>query len=564
MALDGIYLSLLRREIEPLIVGSRVDKICQPSKRELVFTLRSREAGNMKLLVSAAGSSARVGIIPRTPENPAKPPMFCMLLRKHLGGALVTGLRQRGLDRILYIDFRAVDELGDTVTRTLIVEIMAQSSNIILTDGDGVIIDCVRRAVGDVSRVLMPQTQYTPPTAQNKADIMSADTAALAADIAGRGGDMARNIMNAVEGVSPLISRELAFRSGGGAAGLQKALDDVSRIALSGKASPTILMSGDEYRDFSYMPIRQYGDLVRNVPAGDLSGVLDKFFSGRDSEERLRSRSADLFRTVDTAIARISRTVSVQREELRRSADRDKLKIYGELISANMYSLPSGVSSYTVADYYHDMKEITIPVSPVLTPSQNSQKYFHEYRKAQTAEKILGERIAAGEADLEWLAEVRYALSCAATDSQIGEIREELAQGGIVKKRSAKTKSPKPQRPLEYTSPAGFSILVGRNNTQNDTLTFRTAHKNDVWFHAQKTPGSHVVLFAGAGIVPPEDMEYAAALAAFYSQKGGRGAVTVDYTLIRNLNKPVGARPGFVTYHIYNSMVIRDADKSVE
>ncbi len=561
MALDGIFLSLTLDELSEKIVGSRVDKIYQLSKREFIFVLRSRSYGSLRLFLSASGTSARIGLTVHAAENPDKPPMFCMLLRKHLSNALITGLEQLGLDRVVFLRFKTVNELGDTVNETLALEIMAQSSNLILLDADNVIIDAVHRVYPqDNKRILFPGQNYIPPSDQQKNDLRICDPSDLASEIFNSGPDLSVEIMRRIQGVSPLIARELAFECSG-LDDLVERLTLIKTIVTSKKTEPYLFIQNDEPFDFSYMPVRQYGSLLHCETKESFSSLLDDFFYDRDLRLRIKSKSDDLFKTVDALIAKISRGISLMLIDLEKTRLRDKKKLYAELIEANIYRLPSSVSSYTVENYYDSGALVTIPVSPLLSPAQNCQKYYKEYRKAVTAEKILKERISSGETDLEYLRSVRYSLELAATYSEISQIRDDLAQNGFIRVRSQNNKRAKPPEPAEYESPGGYRILVGKNSAQNELITFKVASKKDWWFHAQKTPGSHVVLLSDGKKVPDEDMEYAAALAAFYSQKRGRGSVEVDYTMIKSLNKPTGGRSGFVTYHEYKSCVIRDADK---
>ncbi|MCR5042147.1 MAG: NFACT family protein [Clostridia bacterium] len=563
MALDGIYISLLIRELEEKLISARVDKVHQPSKRELVFVMRTREYGTQRLLISAAGTSARLSLTKNSYENPDAPPMFCMLMRKHLLNAQLVSIRQKGLDRVIFLDFDATDDLGDPVKRTLALEIMAQSSNLALLDGDGVIIDAIRRTDAACPRPFIPQYRYQPPKGQDKLNIFESSAEDIAGSICGRlrenAGPVrvpeAGTILRTVEGVSPLIARELEYLSQGDEKKLADRITMLKLRAVSG-AEPSLVSVSGEPKDFSYMPITQYGSLAENRSFPTLSECMDEFYRERDSVQRLRGRSDELIKTVERLISREAKTITVQREELARCADREQKRLYAELIEANLYRLKEKAAVYTVENYYDGNAPVNIPVSPLLTPVENSQRYYKEYRKLQTAEKILTERIGAGLEELEYLRQIRWELSLAATGAELAAIRQELVDNGYIRRRREKLKAA-PSVPSEFTSPNGFRVLVGRNNFQNEKITFKTAKKNDWWFHAQKMPGSHVVII-GLGVEPAEeDKLFAARLAAEFSAGDPDAGVTVDYTRVKNLNKPVGGKTGFVTYHIYSSSVIK-------
>jgi len=569
MPLDGITLNLLTKELSAQIIGSRIEKIHQPSKDELVFHLRSRE-GAYKLLISASANSPRLHLTANAPENPSTPPMLCMLFRKHLSGATITDIRQLRLDRVVFLDLSGTNEIGDPVKFTLCVEIMAKHSNIILVDSDGNILDAVKRIDFTQSSVrqILPSFKYEIPPRQNKLSLAenSAETVAHAIRSL-KGKRLSGAILETVEGVSPLISREIASLVCGGdiaaeeAKGLYfekltKELERIKDILDSGKAIPTMLLreSVKPY-DFTFRDITQYGFTITAREFESFSKLLDDFYYEKDRFERTRQRSQSLLKLLNNAAARAARKLQSRQAELEACADKDALRINAELILANQYRLEKGSLFYDLENFYDNNNVIRISADPSLSPSANAQKYFKEYRKAKTAESMLGELIDQSEQELAYLETVIDSVNRADGYTELAEIRNELYEQGYIKRaKNDKGKKAKPLPPMEYVSDDGYTILVGRNNVQNDLLTFKTAAKDDSWFHTQKIPGSHVVVIGNGDIIPERTCRQAAALAAYHS--GGRESsqVAVDYTEVRALKKPNGAKPGKVIYHTYNTM----------
>lgn len=569
MPLDGITINLLKQELSQFIIGSRIEKIHQPSKDELVFHLRSRE-GAYRLLVSASANSPRLHLTSRAPENPATPPMLCMLFRKHLTGATITNIRQLGLDRVIFLDLAGTNEIGDAVTFTLCVEIMAKHSNIILVNSDGTIVDSVKRVDFTQSSVrqILPTFRYEYPPRQNKMNLAETDVDSAVFSIKNCVGKrLSGAILETLEGVSPLISREIASFVCGGDIGtaeinefneqrLRSKLSEIKEILLSGKASPTMLVreSVKPY-DFTFGDITQYGFTVTAKTFDSFSELLDDFYYEKDRFERTRQRSQSLLKLLNSASSRAARKLQTRQAELEACADRDALRINAELILANQYRLEKGSLFYDLENFYNNNEPVRIPADPALSPSANAQKYFKEYRKAKTAESMLGELIEQSEQELAYLESVIDSVNRADGYTELAEIRNELYEQGYLKRaKNDKTKKAKPMPPMEYVSDDGYTILVGRNNVQNDLLTFKTAAKDDSWFHTQKIPGSHVVVIGNGDIIPELTCRQAAALAAYHS--GGRESsqVAVDYTEVRMLKKPTGAKPGKVIYHTYNTM----------
>lgn len=551
----------------------------QPSKDELVLHLRDRN-GAKKLFLSASANSPRIHLTDRAPENPSVPPMFCMLMRKHLSSAQITAVRQNGLDRVVAVDFSATNELGDKVGLTLYVEIMAKHSNIILVTEQGRIIDAVKRIDCTQSSVrqILPGGEYHDPPTQNKLSLLECSTQDTVDAVFSQSSKMLSSaLLGAVEGASPLVCREIAETSGGDvqtacADVMQKmrvadALDKIKQSLEANSGKPTVLKdeSGKPF-DFSFFDIRQYGSVYTTAYFDSFSELLDEFYSERDRIDRTRQRSADLQKLLSSLTSRISRRLNNQRAELSACDDKEELRINAELITAYQYTLEKGAAFYEVADYYNENKPRRIPADPALTPSANAQRYYKEYRKAKTAEQMLATLIEQGEAELQYIDSVSDSLSRAAGFGEINEIRSELAASGYLKRKSNGNKKglQKPSAPMEYRSSDGLKMLVGRNNVQNDKLSLKTAAKGDMWLHTQKIPGSHVIICAEGGEIPETTLLEAARLAAYHSRARESANVPVDYTLAKNLKKPVGAKPGKVIYHVYNTLYVTPDKDEVE
>ncbi len=571
MSLDGIFLNLLSDEMKDVLIGAKVDRIYQTQKTELVFSFRTR-TGAYRLLMSASGNAPRLHLTTRQIENPSNPPMLCMLLRKHLMGAVLADIRREGFERILTFEFNASNELGDKVKRSLVVEIMAQYSNIILLDENNIIIDSVKRVDKSKSSVrqILPSLPYVLPPAQDKLDILSASTEEIVAGVCEKSIKLDKAILNTVQGMSPVLCREIAYRAGACDTCSDKLNDkqlrkltfemDMLKNTVKNRAvSPSAVADKDgKLMDFSFIPITQYGSAVKYLSFESLSELLENFYFERERLVRTKSKAEDLFKDVNNLIERLSKKLANQFLELDACKGREEKKIYAELINANLYRLDKGANFYEVENYYDDNKPVKIPVKPELTPSENAQKYYKEYRKMRTAENMLTELTAKGTEDLEYLKTVLDELNRAETERELNEIRGELYDGGYIKRhKNATKKKSQPLPPLEFETPDGFKIYVGRNNIQNDKLSLKTALKSDMWFHIQKAPGSHVILSLEGREPTDEAMEYAAKTAAYYSSGREAGAVEVDYTRVRNLKKPAGAKPGYVIYHVYNSVLVK-------
>lgn len=542
MALDGIFLYHLKNEIAQFAIDSRVDKIHQPSKDEIIINLRSRQ-GSKKLLLSCNADAARIHFTEFPPENPAKPPMFCLLLRKRLAGAWVTDIEQDNLERILKINFSGTDELGDKTNYSLIIEIMGKYSNIIFVGKDGKIIDSMKRVDENKSHIreVLPGVTYVAPPKQDKLNIFTDDIEKIREKIAQSRKGMYKAVMEAIKGVSPIICREFEY-------GLT--LDEFKKQVKN--PTPTVVFT-DAPKDFAFIDIKQYDNLATINHYDTFSQLLDYFYYERVRLMRIKARSADLFKTVTTLQERAVRKAINRTQELEDCKDKETYKLFGDLIAANMYRLDKGVPYYDLENYYDNNKIVRIPADIMLTPSQNSQKYYKEYRKKQVAESKLNEFINEANDEADYFESVIDSLSRAETDGEITAIKAELASQGYIKKGNDKKKEQKSLKPMHFKTRDGFDVYVGRNNIMNDKLTMKTAKNYDTWFHVQSAAGSHVICETSGNQISDGAIHDCAVIAAYFSKARESSNVAVDYTLVKNVRKPNGAKPGFVVYDPYKT-----------
>ena len=542
MALDGIFLYHLKNEIASFAVDSRVDKIHQPSRDEIVISLRSRE-GSRKLLMSCNADSARIHFTEFAPENPPKPPMFCLMLRKRLTGAWITSIEQDNLERILRINFSGTDELGDKTNYALIIEIMGKYSNIIFVDRDNRIIDSLKRVDESKSHIreILPGVTYVAPPAQDKLNIFTDDISVIKEKIAVSNKGIYKAFLETVKGVSPIVCREIEN-------GLS--LEEFKKMAEDPVPTAVIV---ETPKDFTFIDVKQYGNIAEIKTYESFSKLLDFFYYEKVRLMRIKARSSELFKTLTTLQERAVRKAVNRQNELDECRDKETYKLFGDLISANQYRLEKGAPYYDLENYYDDNKIIRIPADVTMTPSQNSQKYYKEYRKKQIAESKLNDFISQAKAEADYFDTVIDELSRAKTDSEISEIKEELAAGGYIKRGQNKNKNTKSLKPMQFTTRDGFNVLVGRNNLMNDKLTLKTAKNYDTWFHVQDTAGSHVICETSGTEITDTAIHDCAVIAAYFSKARESSNVAVDYTLVKNVKKPNGAKPGYVIYNPYKT-----------
>lgn len=576
MPLDAVCLSGVVKELREAVVGLRIEKVQQPARDQVLFTLR----GNRKLLLCAGASQARIHLTNIARENPAAPPMFCMLLRKHLGGGRIADISQPTLERVVILTVETVDELGEAGRRRLILECIGPRSNLILTDGEGRIIDCLRRVDLEMNqeRQVLPGLFYRLPPAQRKADPLQIDEEGFARLLSQMGPEIeaASFLLDSFFGLSPLICRELAFEALGAtdarlftresAGALSAAFFRWQTAVREEQFTPYLLTRDGKSADFSYRPIAQYGAAMEGRAWEAFFPMLDAFYEARERLERNRQRGADLQRAAATARDRVVRKLALQEKEYAETKNRDHLRICGELITANLYRMERGQTRLRAQNYYDpESREMDIPLDPRLTPQQNAAKYFKRYNKAKTAEIRLREQMDLARRERDWLESVLDELSRAELEQDFLDIRRELREAGCLKGPAPGKKEPRrgPSRPRVFRSSGGFRILVGRSNSQNDQLT-KEAFKSDYWFHTQRIHGSHVILCAGGREPDGQSLTEAAMLAAWFSQGRGGGQVAVDYTQVRNVKKPHGARPGMVVYDPYQTAYVTPSEELVK
>ena len=568
MPFDAVFLSAVTEELKHSLLGSRIDKIQMPA-RDLVIMQFHGANGNGKLLLSASSGSARLHLTKQAPENPAQPPMFCMLLRKHLSGGRIVSLEQPPMERLVDITLDCTDEMGELSQKHLILELMGRNSNLILTGADGLIIDCLRRVDFEMSdkRQVLPGLFYHLPPSTGKLDPACATAQQLEELLMDAHGYFDKWLLDTFGGLSPLICRELSYDL---FCDMEADLDTLSpqtkhicAQTLSEKfrmlqTDPiaVMLLKEEHPADFSFRSIRQYGSTRENKVFDSFSSLLDSFYAERDHADRMRQKTQALTKTITNLRDRTVRKLENQRKELTATYDRERLRQLGDIVTANIHTIARGQARLTAVDFYDpEMKEIDIPLSVTLSPQQNAAKFYKDYTKAKNAEKILTEQIAKGETELVYLGSILDELQRAESEKDVAEIRLELVQGGYVrdtdKKKQMKLKL---SGPMEFVSTEGFTILVGRNNRQNDELTLKQSSKSDLWLHVQKLHGSHVIIRC-EGRTPGDDtITQAAQLAAWYSQARQSQNVPVDVTPVKQIKKPAGGKPGMVIYHEYRTV----------
>lgn len=558
MAFDGGFIKKLTAELNEA-VDCHIDKAYQPSRDELVFLLRKKGFAK-RLLMSARPNCSRVNFTETKPENPAVPPNFCMLLRKHFSGAKIIFVSQPEMERIIEFSFEATNEMGDRVNPKIICELIGNQSNVIMLGDDGRIIDALRRSdVETAKRLIVPGAKYEYPEALSKKNILDYPPQEIVRFIRELPEmPLWKAILTVADGLSPLICRELCHRAFGNDVlnteikeePLIKEIENLISV-LRGKGTPVMLLDSNSCpKEFSFYPITQYGGLYNFKQYESYSELLDAFYSEKDTMSRIARASGDLSRLVNNLIARANKRLNLRLKELNQCKDREHLRIYGELIKANLHLIPSGVSSVRVPNFYDEnMAEIEIPLDITMSPQNNAAKYFKEYKKSYSAEQSLTALTAKDREEIAYLETVLLGLSKCTETSEIAQIREELLLSGYIKaKNTVNKKKPSALKIEENISPDGFKVLVGKNNMQNDYITTRIAEKTDIWFHTKEIHGSHVVVKSDGKELPQSTVIFAARLAAKNSKAKDSSNVPVDYTLIKFVKKPSGAKPGMVIY----------------
>lgn len=571
MPLDAICLQGVVGELTPQLTGSRIEKIQQPARDQIILLLR----GSRRLFLNAGANQPRIHLTEQLRDNPSQPPMFCMLLRKHLSGGIIESIRQEPLERVVTLTVLASDELGERSRFTLVWEGMPRRANLILCDRDGRIIDCLRRVdlEAEQDRQVLPGLFYRLPTRQDKRSPLSVTEEEFAALLERAAPDAPLDgwLLNTFTAISPLVARELTVRACGSTdapASQGSALWEVfsrwQRTVHENAFTPTLIKRNGSLADFTYGPVTQYGTYAETEIYDSFSHLLDDFYEKREQAERVKQKGRDLLKTATTARDRVRRKLAAQEKELTACLDRDHLRICGELITANLYRMERGQSRLTAQNYYDEnCADVDIPLDVRLSPQENAARYFKLYAKAKTAEKYLTAQLQRGGEELQYLESVLQELAQAESEQDFNDIRTELTDGGYLRGRGKKQPGfQRASKPREFRSSAGLRILVGRNNRQNDRLTTKDADKRDIWLHTQKIHGSHVILCTGGAEPDEQSLMEAASLAAYFSQAQGSTKVPVDYTPVKFVKKPAGAKPGMVVYTTYQTM-LADPDEEL-
>ena len=566
MAFDATLLTAVLDEIRTKAAAARIDKIHQPSRDTLILHLKCQE-GRQKLIFVANPTAPRLHLTAASPENPAEPPMFCMLLRKHLLGARLTNISQIPMERCAEFSFDCIDEMGDHVEKKLVCELMGRTCNLYLLSPEGRIIDCLRRIGLDESakRAALPGLNYQYPDAIEKDDPRNYGLQDYVNLLALPGADLlCDRLMDTLGGLSPLVCREAALFAAGSTDARIFGLD-VDTVAdklhlfftehLNHPAPYYYAQLDGTPKQFAFCPIRQYGSCQT---AESFGALLDMYYTVRDKKDAMRQKGQAVRKTVQNLCTRLTRKLAIQEKELEATYDRERLRQLGDIVTANIHKIKKGQTVVRCEDFYdEEMKEIDIPISPILSPQQNAAKFYKDYTKLKNAEKELTRQIEIGEGELVYLKSVLEELDRAGTEAELEEIRRELQEGGYVKadpgkKRMKQGKLP----PMRFESTDGYPIYVGRNNRQNDELTFKLARKDDLWLHASKVHGSHVIISCG-GTTPPDDtITQAAQLAAYYSEHKGGQNLSVDVTSVKQVKKTPSGKPGMVIYHSYRNVIV--------
>ncbi len=566
MAFDGIVIANLVRELNENILNGRISKIAQPENDELLLTIKGG-AGQVRLLLSASASLPLVYLTKENKQSPMTAPNFCMLLRKHIANGRITKIWQPQMERIINFEIEHLNELGDLCRKHLIVEIMGKHSNIIFCDEDGKIIDSIKHIPAQVSSVreVLPGRMYFIPETQEKFNPLDASEKEFLQKVFAKPQSLQKSIYTTYTGISPVIASELCHRAGLDGDLPAAALSEEEQLHLchhflwlmddirAGQFAPNIIKKGKEPIDFSAVTLTQYEDMdVIGFPG--ISQVLESFYADKNIYTRIRQKSVDLRKVVGTVLDRSRKKYDLQLKQLKDTEKRDKYKVYGELINTYGYGLEEGAKSLTALNYYTN-EEITIPLDTQLTPQENAQKYFDRYNKLKRTYEALTDLIQETHDEIIHLESISTSLDIAVSEEDLTQIKAELTQFGYIKKKHNGKKVKIKSKPFHYLSSDGFHIYIGKNNFQNDELTFKFANGNDWWFHAKGMPGSHVIVKTNGEELPDRAFEEAGCLAAYYSKGRDNEKVEIDYLQKKNVKKPNGSKPGFVVYYTNYSLV---------
>ncbi|MDD3403433.1 MAG: NFACT RNA binding domain-containing protein [Hespellia sp.] len=569
MAFDGITVANIAHELKNELKEGRISKIAQPETDELLITVKTPN-GQKRLCISASASLPLIYLTDANKPSPMTAPNFCMLLRKHIGSGRIVQITQPGLERIIHFEIEHLDELGDLCKKVLIVEIMGKHSNIIFCDDELTIIDSIKHVSSQMSSVreVLPGRPYFVPDTRKKQDPLTISPADFLTSLKAMPMPLGKALYSAFTGISPVVAEEICYISGieSGITPKELSEDVLTHLyhqfaiyfeqVINGSFSPTIYYDGAEPKEFSSLPLTHFGKYERRT-YDSISSVLETYYATKNALTRIRQKSADLRHVVQTALERSRKKCDLQAKQLRDTEKRDKFRVYGELINTYGYGVAEGAKSFEALNYYTN-ENITIPLDPQKTPQENSQKYFDRYNKLKRTYEALTQLIQDTWDDITYLESISTALDIAVSEDDLAQIKEELIDSGYVRRKFTKKKVKIKSRPFHYVSSDGYDMYVGKNNLQNDDLTFHFAVGNDWWFHAKQMPGSHVVVKTGGDELPDATFEEAAKLAAYYSKGRGSEKVEIDYVEKKHVKKPNGSKPGFVVYYTNYSMMMDD------
>ncbi len=575
MAFDGITIANLVKEMNDTIIGCRIYKIAQPEADELILTIKG-SCGQKRLFISADASLPLIYFTENNKPSPLTAPGFCMLLRKHLQNGRIVSVSQPGLERIIHIDIEHLDEMGDLCRKKLIVEIMGKHSNIIFCQENGTIIDSIKHVSGLVSSVreVLPGKQYFVPQTQEKADALTTTYEEWSTGVLSKPTAVYKAIYGSYTGISPIIAQEICYRAGVDGEASTAALSDTEKTQLfstfcdvistvkNGSFAPHIAYTGNRPVEFAALPLTMYSQgNDRLVSCETMSLLLEQYYAEKNTLTRIRQKSADLRKIVQTALERNVKKYDLQLCQMKDTEKRDTYRIYGELLNTYGYGIEPQAKSMEALNYYTN-EMVTIPLDPDLTPQENAKKYFDKYNKLKRTYEALVELTKQVKEEIEHLESVSNALDIALQEEDLVQIKDELTESGYIRRKGNSKKEKVTSKPFHYISSDGFHMYVGKNNYQNDELTFKFATGNDWWFHAKNTPGSHVIVKSeGAEELPDRTFEEAGRLAAYYSKGREQDKVEIDYIQKKHVKKPAGAKPGFVVYYTNYSLMI-DSDIS--
>ncbi len=572
MAFDGITVAAVAKELGDTLAGGRITKIAQPETDELLLTIKTSD-GAYRLYISASASLPLIYLTDENKPSPMTAPNFCMLLRKHIGNGRITKVSQPGLERIIHLDIEHLDELGDLCRKKLIIEIMGKHSTIIFCDDKDRIIDSIKHVNAQMSSVreVLPGRDYFIPDTMAKLNPLTAAQEDFVKALKEKPSFLGKAIYTSFTGLSPLAAEEICSLAGIESnmtardltydmlAHLYRQFSYYMENVKLGSFKPGIYYDKNGPKEFSAIPLSHFTQYTLKE-FDSISQVLKTYYATKNTLTRIRQKSTDLRHVVQISLERNRKKYDLQSKQLKDTENRDKYKVYGELINIYGYSLPAGAKELTALNYYTD-QEITIPLDPTMTPLENSQKYFAKYNKQKRTFEALTELIQETAGDIQYLESISNALDIAMNEADLAQIKEELMQSGYIRRKFTKKKVKLTSKPLHYISSDGYHMYVGKNNLQNDELTFSFASGNDWWFHAKGAPGSHVIVKTKGNELPDRTFEEAGRLAAYYSKNRGSDKVEIDYVEKKHVKKPNGAKPGFVVYYTNYSLVI-DSDIS--